>query len=64
MAPGRTRAGATGNFEAKFDAGGLASGVYLYRLRTGLFVQTRKVIVVKQYLLIIGNSSHPLQRLA
>jgi hypothetical protein len=51
-----------GNHEARFDATGLASGVYLYRLQarspgstsgqegvsgSGSFVQARKMIVVK-----------------
>jgi predicted GH43/DUF377 family glycosyl hydrolase len=36
-----------GRYELKFDASGLASGVYLYRLTVGSFVQTRKMIVLK-----------------
>ncbi len=36
-----------GNYTVKFDASGLASGVYLYRLTAGGFVQTRKMIVVR-----------------
>ncbi len=38
---------APGSHELKFDASGLASGVYFYRLTAGNFVQTRKMIVVK-----------------
>jgi len=36
-----------GNYEVRFDASGLVSGVYLYRLNAGSFVQTRKMVVVK-----------------
>ena len=36
-----------GTYEARFDAGGLASGVYLYRLEAGGFVQSRKLMVLK-----------------
>jgi hypothetical protein len=38
---------APGSYEVKFDATGLASGVYLYRLTAGDYVQTRKLAVVK-----------------
>jgi hypothetical protein len=38
---------APGRYEVRFDATGLASGVYLYRLTAGNFVQTRKMVVVK-----------------
>jgi hypothetical protein len=38
---------APGNYEVRFDAGGLASVVYLYRLTAGDFVQTRKMLLVK-----------------
>jgi hypothetical protein len=36
-----------GYHEAVFDASGLASGVYLYRLQAGEFVQTRKLVLVR-----------------
>ena len=36
-----------GVYEVKLDASELASGVYLYRLTAGSFVQTKKMLVVK-----------------
>ena len=36
-----------GYHEVKFDAAGLASGVYFYRLHAGDFVQTRKLSLVR-----------------
>jgi hypothetical protein len=36
-----------GVYEAVFDASGLASGVYLYRLQAGGFVQVRKLMVLR-----------------
>jgi hypothetical protein len=36
-----------GVHEVKFDGSGLASGVYLYRLQAGNFVQTRKLLLLK-----------------
>jgi subtilisin family serine protease len=36
-----------GNYEITFDASDLSSGVYLYRLQAGGFVQARKLILVK-----------------
>ncbi len=36
-----------GSYEVKFDASGLSSGVYFYRLQVGEFVQTRKMILLK-----------------
>jgi photosystem II stability/assembly factor-like uncharacterized protein len=35
-----------GFHQAVFDASGLASGVYLYRLQAGSFVETRKLVLV------------------
>ena len=37
----------SGTHTVPFDAGQLASGVYLYRLSAGSFVQTRKMLLVK-----------------
>lgn len=36
-----------GNHTTKFDAANLAGGVYIYRLKTGNFIETRKMILVK-----------------
>ncbi len=36
-----------GNHSVEFDAAGLASGVYIYRLQAGEYVQTRKMILLK-----------------
>lgn len=36
-----------GSYEAAFDARGLASGVYLYRLQGHNFVQTRKLLLLR-----------------
>jgi hypothetical protein len=38
---------AAGSYEATFDAGKLASGVYLYKLQAGEFVSTKKMLLVK-----------------
>jgi len=36
-----------GRHEIQFDASGLSSGVYIYRLRANEFVQTRQMVLVK-----------------
>jgi DNA-binding beta-propeller fold protein YncE len=36
-----------GYHEAKFDATGLSSGVYFYRMQAGNFVETRKLLLMK-----------------
>jgi hypothetical protein len=38
---------APGNYEVNFDASGLASGVYLYRLASGESVESRKMVLMK-----------------
>jgi hypothetical protein len=36
-----------GYHEVKFDAGGLSSGVYFYRMTAGSYVQTRKLLLLR-----------------
>ncbi len=36
-----------GSYAVRFDAGGLASGVYLYRLTAGSFAESKKMVVVR-----------------
>ncbi len=38
---------AAGRYEVRFDGSGLASGVYVYRLTAGTYVQTRKMVLLK-----------------
>jgi len=35
------------SFEVQFNSAGLASGMYLYRIETGSFVESRKMILLK-----------------
>ena len=36
-----------GSYNAVFDAADLAGGVYIYRLATGNFIETKKMLLVK-----------------
>ncbi|HEX3074558.1 MAG TPA: T9SS type A sorting domain-containing protein, partial [Ignavibacteriales bacterium] len=36
-----------GRYEVKFNASGLSSGVYIYRIKSGSFVQTKKLMLIK-----------------
>jgi hypothetical protein len=36
-----------GSMSTEFHAGGLASGVYIYRLQAGSFAQTRKMLLMR-----------------
>jgi hypothetical protein len=38
---------APGTYEALFDARSLASGVYLYRMTSGTFMETKKMLLLK-----------------
>jgi predicted GH43/DUF377 family glycosyl hydrolase len=38
---------APGRYEVEFDASGLSSGVYFYRLTSGQYVECRKMVVIK-----------------
>ena len=37
----------TGNYEVEWNASGLPSGVYFYRLQSGSFVETKKMVLLK-----------------
>ena len=37
----------TGSYEVNFDATGLSSGIYFYKIQVGDFVQTKKMILLK-----------------
>ena len=34
-------------YEVKFDAGGLASGVYIYRMKVNDFITSKKMMLIK-----------------
>jgi hypothetical protein len=36
-----------GNYSREWNAGGLASGIYLYSLQAGSFYETRKLTLLK-----------------
>jgi len=36
-----------GNYEVNFDGSSISSGIYFYRITSGNFVQTRKMILIK-----------------
>ena len=36
-----------GNYEVQLDASSLSSGIYLYRLRAGGFIDTKKMVLLK-----------------
>ncbi|MBK7981275.1 MAG: T9SS type A sorting domain-containing protein [Ignavibacteriae bacterium] len=37
----------SGNYSIKFDAGNLSSGIYIYKLQSGNFISTRRMMLIK-----------------
>ena len=37
----------TGNYEIEFDGRNLASGVYFYKLESGLFINIKRMILIQ-----------------
>ncbi len=36
-----------GSYQVKFNASGLTSGIYYYQIKSGSFVETKKMIILK-----------------
>ena len=36
-----------GNYEVKFDASRMASGIYIYRIQAREFIETKKMVLMK-----------------
>ena len=36
-----------GEYEVEFNATGLPSGIYFYQIKVGLFIQTKKMVLIK-----------------
>lgn len=37
----------SGKYKAAFDAGNLASGVYVYKLQAGVYINSKKMLLLK-----------------